>query len=222
MFVAGKRLRAFFTFEGDGRNLIGETICGKRGGGAGLGGEREFVLLVARDLILLRENFRGFAHQQLRHGTEEAVAIHAVDDLLIAEAISPASAIEIKGQARHGFGAAGEHAIEIAVRNLREAEGDGFESRSASLVDGVGRNFFGNPAANGYLPRWIWTAASLARIAEDGFFDLFGRNCGAFDGGFGDDGTHVSGGLGSERAAEFTNGRAGGRQNEDVGHEILV
>ena len=54
--------------------------------------QRILVLFVARDLVLLGENFGSFAHEHFREGTEKSVAIHPVDEFLIAEAISPARA----------------------------------------------------------------------------------------------------------------------------------
>src|SRR5579872_2320885 len=126
MLVAGKNLWAFFAFEGDRRELGGEAVARQRRGCSSLRRQGEFVLFLARDFILLGENFGSFTHQKLRYGTEETVAIHAVHDFLITEAISPTSAIQIKGQARHGFGASGEDTIEATVGDFREAEGDGF------------------------------------------------------------------------------------------------
>src|SRR6185436_8944991 len=55
--------------------------------------QSELVLFPARDFILARELLSGLAHQQPRKRIAEAVAIHAVDELHVAEARAPTSAV---------------------------------------------------------------------------------------------------------------------------------
>src|SRR4029077_16239721 len=45
--------------ERDGEDFFQEPVCGDRGGGAGLGGERELILLIAGDFVLLSQNLGG-------------------------------------------------------------------------------------------------------------------------------------------------------------------
>src|SRR5208282_4608518 len=92
------------------------------------------------DLVLDGEDLRGLAHQHFRHRAEESVAIHAVDEFLIAETISPASAVKIVGKARHRFSSARQYALEVASSNFLKAERDGLQARRARLIDRVGRN----------------------------------------------------------------------------------
>jgi hypothetical protein len=163
---------------------------------------------------LLGQHFGGFAHHHFRQRTEEAVAIHAVDQFLIAQTISPAR-FEIIRKARHGFCAAGENATGIAEQNGLIGQRNRLDPRGASFVHGEGGNFLRNAAANGNLPRGIRAAAGLAGIAEDGFLDLLRLHSGALDGGFGGNHAHVSGGERRQRSAELADGRAHRGENID-------
>ena len=176
--------------------------------------QSKLVLLLAGNFVMFRQQFGGFAHHHLRHGTEKSVAIHAVDQILIAEAISPAG-LEIIRNSRHGFCAAGQNATGIAEQNRLVGERDGFQSRSARFVHGEGRNFLRHAAANGNLPRRIRTAARLPRVAEDGFFYLLGLDSGALDRRLGGHHAHVGRRQRGERSAEFANRRADGGENID-------
>src|ERR1035437_8006505 len=122
VFIAGENGGALLAFDGDRSNFGVETSTGLRGRGSLLRYERKFILLLARDLVLPRENLSRFPHQHLRHGTHESVAIHAIDQFLIPEAVAPARAIEIIRKPRHRFGTAGQYAIEVADRNFLIAE----------------------------------------------------------------------------------------------------
>src|SRR5262249_31998682 len=118
MLIPGENLGAFFRFEADRNDFIIEASGFDRARGAYLRAQRKLILFLARNVVLLREHLGGLSHYKFGKRAEEAVAIHTVHQFLIAKTISPARAIEIVRQARHGFGAAGEHAIKIAARDL--------------------------------------------------------------------------------------------------------
>src|SRR6516165_2202060 len=101
MFVTRKNSCPSLAFEGDWGDLVSKVAGSDSGRGAVLRGEGKLILFVARDLVLLGQDLGRLAHHHLRHGAEEAVTIHAVDQFLIAKAISPAGAIEIIRKARH-------------------------------------------------------------------------------------------------------------------------
>ena len=122
-----KTVGALLAFDGTGTSLVLKAASGDRSSGAGLRSKGELVLFVARDLVLLGQDFGGFAHDHFCHRAEEAVAIHAVHQFLIAEAITPTRAVKIVREARHGFGAAGEHTFEIAGGDFLVGERNGFE-----------------------------------------------------------------------------------------------
>src|SRR5579864_3199868 len=95
MLVAGEGSRSLLALDGYGSDFRIEASGRDRASGAGLRHERKFVLLVARDLVLLGEDLGGFSHHHLREWAEESIAIHAVNKFLIAETISPARSVEI-------------------------------------------------------------------------------------------------------------------------------
>jgi len=113
---------------------------------------------------------------------------------LIAETISPARALEVIRKPGHGFGASGEDAVEVSRGNFLKGERDRLDAGGAGLVDGVGGDLLRDGAADGDLAGGVGTASGLAGVAEDGFFDLCGRDVGAFDRGFGGNDSHVGGG----------------------------
>ncbi len=95
MFVPRESRRAFLAFQSDGGELRLEVARCDGDGGARLRGERELVLFLAGNLVLLGEDLGGLAHHHFCHGAEEAVAVHAVDQFLVAKPIAPARAVEI-------------------------------------------------------------------------------------------------------------------------------
>src|ERR1700741_1419833 len=117
MLVARKRRGSFLTLDGDRDDFRIEASSRDGAGGAGLRHQRKFVLLVARDLVLLGEDFGGFAHHHLGQRAEESIAIHTVDEFLVAETISPARSVEIIRKARHGLGPAGENATRFPEKD---------------------------------------------------------------------------------------------------------
>src|SRR5579872_1342622 len=218
MFVTVERLFSFLAFDVDGGNFIAEMAGFDGACGTGLRAESEAILFVASDLVLVGEHLGCFAHQHLGHRTEESIAMHAVDEFLIAQAKSPAG-LEIVWQTRHGFSPARQNAIEIAHGDFLESESDRLESGCAGFVDGVRRNFPGHAAADGNLPSGIWSSAGLPGIAEDGFFHLIGANAGAFHRCFCGHHTHISSGHRGQGAAKLANWRAYSRKNVNVAHE---
>ena len=94
MLVATERGCSFFSFDRDGNDLVVESAGRNGPRGAGLGRESELVLLLARDFVLFGEKFGGLAHHHFRQRTEKPVAIHAVHEFLMPEAISPAGLIQ--------------------------------------------------------------------------------------------------------------------------------
>src|ERR1700758_1627997 len=202
--------------ERHGDDFFLKPVGRNRGGGTGLGGERELILLIAGDLVLLSQNLGGFTHHHLSERAEKAVAVHAVDEFLVAEAVSPACAVEIIGQARHRFGAAGESALKIAGCDFLVGECDRLHPRGAGLVYGVRWDGLRHAAADGNLARRIGSTAGLARIAKDGLLHLRGLDAGALHGSFRRDHAHIGGAHGGERASELANGCAHRGENEYV------
>src|ERR1700689_1492521 len=129
---------------------------------------------------MLGQDFSSLSHHHLRHGTKESVAVHAVDQVLIAQTVSPAR-FEVVRNPRHGFGPARENAARIAESNGLVSQRDRFHPRGAGFVHGKRRRFLWHAAADGNLPRYVRSAARLPRAAEDSFFHLLGLDSSALD-----------------------------------------
>ena len=173
MFVAAKDGCTFLAFDRYGNKLGVESSRGNRPRGAGLRHQRILILFLARNLVVLGQHFGSLAHYHFRHGTEESVAIHAVHQFLIAQPKSPAR-FQIIRKPRHGFRAPCQNATCIAEQNRLVSESNGLHPRSASFVHRECRDFLRHAAAYGNLPRRIWPAPRLPRVAEDGFLYLLG------------------------------------------------
>src|ERR1700722_2277084 len=89
MLITAEGRRALLAFNRYWNKFGVEASGGNRACGARLRRESILVLLIARNFVMLSQHFGSFPHQHFRHGTEKAVAIHAIDQILIAKTISP-------------------------------------------------------------------------------------------------------------------------------------
>ncbi len=207
MFITAKGGRAFLAFDRNRSEFGIEASSRNRPSRAGLRHQCIFVLLLARDLVVLSQHFGGFAHHHLRHRTKESVAIHSVDQILIAQPVSPAR-FKIIRNPRHRFRAARKNATRIAKQNRLVSQCDRFHPRSASFVHRKRRRFLRHAAANRNLPRHVRSAPSLPRAAENGFFHLLGLDTRALDSSLGRHHAHISRGQRCQRSAKLPNRRA--------------
>src|SRR5258708_4418526 len=214
MFVTTEDGCAFLAFDGH-RSKFGVEPSSRNGPSrACLRHERIFILLFARNLVTLGQHLGGFAHHHFCHGTKESVAIHAIDQILVAQPVSPARFEKVRN-ARHRLRAAGQNATRIAEQNRLVRQRNRFYSRSAGLVHRERRNFLRDAAADGNLTRWIRTAPGLPRVAEDGFFHLLWLDSGAFHRGLRGNDAHVSRRQGRQRPSKLPNRRPYRRANVD-------
>ena len=206
MLVTANDGRAFLAFDGDRDKFGVKSSRGNCTRGAGLRHQSIFILLFARDFIMLGQHFGGFSHHHLRHGTEKPVAVHAVDHFLIAQPESPAR-LEIIRNPRHGFRSARQNATRIPEQNRLISQSNRLQPRGARFVHRERRNFLRHAAANGNLPRRIRAAAGLSRVAEDRFFHLLRPDSSALDRSFGGHRAHISRRQRSQRPSELPNRR---------------
>ena len=73
--------------------------------------QRIFILLVARNLISPRQFLRRLAHHHSRKWIVEAVAIHAVDQIDVTHAGSPARAVRKVRHPRHALSPSGQNNV---------------------------------------------------------------------------------------------------------------
>ena len=134
--------------NGDRNNLGGKLAVLLRSLGLVLGPQCELVLVLAGDLVLDREVFRGLAH-----GVDAVEFFH----LRVHEAPADGGVIYFRlagkrlvglghheGGAAHAFDAAGNCQVRLAHANGAGRLGGGFHARSAQPVDGGAAGFHRN------------------------------------------------------------------------------
>jgi hypothetical protein len=102
--------------------------------------EREHVLLVAADLVLLGHVLGRDAHVVLVVNVEQAVDDHRVDELPLAHALAVARAGQHVGRQAHALLAAGDDDLGVAVAHRLGGEHDRLQAGAADGVDGERRH----------------------------------------------------------------------------------
>ena len=118
-----------------------------------------------------RQLLGGLAHDQPGERVVEAVLVHAVDDLVGAEAIAPARPGKQVGRVRHALGAAGEDDLGLAEQDRARGGDHRLEARAAGLVDRESRPFDRDSGAEGDLAGAVRSAVGLAAVPEDRLVD---------------------------------------------------
>jgi hypothetical protein len=156
--------------DGDGRDFRLE-LAGVHGGhGLHLALIGELVLVLARHLVLLRDDLGGRAHVVVVVVLPEAVVDHAVHHLLVAHLEAFARAEQVVGRAAHVLHAAGHDALGVAGLDGLRGQHHRLEPRAADLVDGQRAHRVGNAAIDQRLPRRGLPHARLQHVAHDHFF----------------------------------------------------
>src|SRR5947207_6406459 len=122
MLVPGGAGSALLALTRYGSNLRIQASSSDGPGRPRLRCQREFILLFTRDFVLTREKFGRFPHDHLRQGAEKAVAVHAIDQFLVAQAVSPARAIEIIRKPGHRPRATRKNAAALPHRDRLACE----------------------------------------------------------------------------------------------------
>ncbi len=169
--------------------------------GIGVGG-------VAGDTRFDRQLLRRLAHDQAGERVVEAVLVHAIDDLVGAEAVAPARPGEQIGRVRHAFGAAGENDLGFAEEDRAGCRDHRLQSRAAGLIDGKRRSLDRNAGAEGYLTGAVGSAVGLAAVPEDHLVDERGLETGAPQTSGGRVRAEIGRGEPGESAAEFADRRS--------------
>src|SRR5450432_299169 len=215
MFIPRESRRPFLALDHHGHNLRIEPPRCNRPRRASLRRQCEFVLLLARNLVLLRQYLSRLPHHHLRQRTKKSVTIHPIHHFLIPQTVSPPRPIEIIRNPRHRFRPPRENAIRIAKQNRLISQRNRLHPRSASLVDGVRRNFHRHSAAHRNLPRHVGPTPSLPRVAKYGLVNLSRLNPRPLHRRLGGDHAHVRRRERSERPPKLPNRRPHRRKNID-------
>ena len=125
--------------------------------------EREFVGLLPRDAVFLREIFGRQAHVDV--GVRKIVHQPRIRRDFVAA----------HGNHAHGFGAAGDGNVALPGHDSLGGDGDGLQARRTKPVDGHRRDADGQSRAQRGNPRDIHSLLRLGRrAADDHVFDIFG------------------------------------------------
>src|SRR6266508_6251047 len=113
---------------------------------------------------------------------------------------------------------AGHHDLDLPGSDQLVGEGDGGQGGWAHLVDGDGRDLFGDTGGHGGLPGGDLTGPGLDHVAHDHVVDPFGSHTRSLqslaDGG----GAEVGRGDAGQRSPKLTDGRPGTRDDHRRAH----
>ena len=186
------------------------------GVGALLRAQRELVLHLARDALLLGIELGGVGHVQAAIAVEQRHH-ERVFQLAFAQADAPAHAANHVRRLRHRFHAAGQHDLRLAELNHLRGGDDRLHARAAQAIDGERRNLDGNAGLQRDVARAVdGVARSLLRVADDDVIDFAGLDAGALHGFRGGDGAQFHGGEVAQLAAVAAHGRAGAVDDCDI------
>ena len=164
----------------DGNDLVLELAGLLRGFRLVLRTNREFILLLARDLPLLGDVLRGVAHVIAVEGVPEAVLDHGVDHFQIAH-LGPFAQMRAMRRLAHGFLAARDHDFGIAVEDGLIAERDRAQARTAQLVNAPGWALDRNASGDRGLPRRILSLTRGQDLTHDHLGHLRRVHAGALE-----------------------------------------
>ena len=121
-------LAFFLVFLHHGHNLVFEQ-AGRFGcRGFLVGGQGEFGLFLAADLVLGGDLFAAFAHQFFGDGAEESVFVEHVQGFLFAHAEAPPRCGQDVGHVGGGFHASGDDHLSVAQADPVGGEHDGSQA----------------------------------------------------------------------------------------------
>src|SRR6185436_6762810 len=136
-----------------------------RARGALVAALRVAILLLARDRVLARQRLAGLAHQLVAERTQVAVAVHGVQQRLVAQLLPPA---HVHGQVRdaaHVLDATRQRDVGVPQSYRLRGTHHRLHAARARLVDRERGHGVGKPGAAHDLAREVGTVAGLARVA---------------------------------------------------------
>ena len=213
-----RRLTFFLCGNFDGNDFGGEAALAPGGCGFFVGEEREAILILAGDAVLLGDELGGLAHVEVVVDVPEAVVDHRVDCGGIPHTEAGARLREQVGSVGHRLHAAGDDDVRIAGLDGLRGERDGAQARAADHVDGDGADFGRKSAEERGLARGILAESCRNNVAHDAFVDLFGLELRALDGCADGDSAEARGGHIGERTLEFADRRADSADDDDLIH----
>src|SRR5438105_12012832 len=165
---------------------------------------------------------RGLAHVPAFERAPQPVMDHGVDGLLVTVFPAAARAKEEIWRLTHAFHAAGHEHVRVPRPDRLGGEHDGFETRTAHLVDRDGRGGVRKACLERSVARGILADARLQNVPHDHFVYLFRRYPRTFQGLADGDGAELRRTELGESAEIFADWRARRGQDQGVGHSYLL
>ena len=173
---------AFFAFQHDGDDLLGEVARFGRALGAVVAFYGQRVLRFAGDAPLGGDVFSGHAHVDGVEGVVQR-ADHHVDHLGVAHASAPAGVERCVGATAHVFGAAANGDIGVTQQNRLAGRNDGLQAGAAQAVDVERGRALGTAAVDGRDARQIHVfRLGVDHMAKHHMADVRAVHVGAFEG----------------------------------------
>ena len=179
-----------------------------------LRGDREAVLLLARDLPLARHVLGGVAHVVAVEGVPQAVLDHRVDELDVAH-LGAVAQVRAMRRLAHALLAAGDHDPGRSELDLLGAERHRAKPRAAQLVHAPGRRVDRDAGVDRGLARRVLARAGGEDLPQDDLGYLSGLNPRAIERRLDRDLAQLVGRQAGERAVERADGRAGSARDHD-------
>ena len=205
---------ALAALDRHGDDLVLEPAGLLGGLGLVLRGQREPVLVLAGDLVLLGDVLGRVAHMIAVEGIPQPVLDHRVDQLGVAHLDAGAQVLGMRRQ-RHRFLAACDDDLRIAGGDLLHAECDGPQPRAADLVEAPGGRLLRQSAADRSLACRVLSLRRGQHLAEDDLVDLARLDAGTDEQVPDDGGAEFVAGRRGESAVEGTDRSARGAGDDD-------
>jgi hypothetical protein len=148
-------------------------------------------------------------------GIPQSVLDHGVDEFDRPHLDAGAQILRMRGHA-HGFLAAGDDDIGIAVEQRLVAQRQRAQPASADLIDDPGRAFHRDAGGDRGLSGRVLTLRRGQDLPQNHFGDAAWLDTSTFERGLDGNGAEIMGGHGGERAVETADRGAGGADDDDI------
>ena len=151
----------------DGRYLLVEVVRCRRGRGPAVALDRQRVLILAGDVVVVGHVLRRYAHVA---GIPRVVqrADHRVDGLGVAHPLAPAHVLQPVRATAHRLGPAGYRDLGVTQHDELGGRHDGLQPAAAQPVDGEGGHLHGEAAVDRGDPAQVHVPGlGVNHVAED-------------------------------------------------------
>jgi hypothetical protein len=199
-------------------DLLGQAALVRRLDRQLVGAQRPAVEIGARELELVAD-LRGLVeHLAAAERVREAVVDHRVEGLGVAHAVAEPRLRQQVGRLRHRLHAAPDGDLHLARADLRVQDRRRPDAGGADLVDRLGGDLLRDPGLDLGLAGGDLALTRLQDLPHHDVLDLLGRHVGALERALDGQTAELRGVERAEAAAELADRRAGGAEDDGLGH----